>query len=260
MMKVRQSIAAAVALTALAAVPARAGVPVSLRGSPESMQRQNAIAKENHLAFVRDRDQLAELEVEGELVPLEGNDHYDVSKGVSAPVARPEVRTFVERLAPQYHEGCGERLVVTSLTRPESTQPSNAHPLSVHPAGMAVDLRISRKADCRRWLEETLLSLEEQGVLDITREVTPPHYHVALFPEAYMAYVARIDKPKAEYEEVADAPAAKALLPAQSAAAKPVAAPAAGGFGEAGGLWALLVAFPAALLAYALDRRRVRRG
>src|SRR5690606_8979905 len=60
----------------------------------------------------------------------------------------------------------------------------------VHPAGMAVDLRISSSAACRSWLESTLLSLERQEVLDVTRERHPPHYHIALFVDRYAEYVA----------------------------------------------------------------------
>ena len=37
--------------------------------------------------------------------------------------ARPEVVLFLERLGKQYREACGEPLVVTSLTRPKSSQP-----------------------------------------------------------------------------------------------------------------------------------------
>ena len=84
----------------------------------------------------------------------------------------------------------GERLVITSLTRPLSRQPENASALSVHPAGMAVDLRIPASKWNRAWLEQTLLSLEDKAVLDVTREHHPPHYHVAVFPVQYEQYVA----------------------------------------------------------------------
>jgi LysM repeat protein len=36
------------------------------------------------------------------------------------------------------------------------------------------------------------MSLERQGVLDAIRENRPPHYHVALFPEPYERYVAKV--------------------------------------------------------------------
>ena len=54
---------------------------------------------------------------------------------------------------------------------------------------MALDLRAPRRTACRRWLERTLLSLEGKGVLDATRERRPAHYHVAIFPAAYLSYV-----------------------------------------------------------------------
>jgi hypothetical protein len=82
----------------------------------------------------------------------------------------------------------GEKLIVTSLVRPTDLQPRNAHKLSVHPAGMAVDFRVPSTASERSWLEKALLGLENAGVLDVTREHTPPHYHVAVFPAEYVAY------------------------------------------------------------------------
>jgi hypothetical protein len=102
------------------------------------------------------------------------------------------VRNLVEVLARAYHGECGEPLVVTSLTRPATRQPDNASPLSVHPAGMAVDLRVSSRRACVRWLEAELLALESRGLLDATREYRPPHFHVAVFPEPFEAHLAQL--------------------------------------------------------------------
>jgi len=110
---------------------------------------------------------------------------------VSFPFTRPAVRLFIERLAAQYRRACKQRLVVTSLTRPRSHQPRNASIRSVHPTGMALDLR-RPGGTCRRWLESTLLSLERRAVLEATVERRPPHYHVVVFPEAYLSYVDRL--------------------------------------------------------------------
>lgn len=174
-----------------AAVPAHADVPVTLRGSPASMVRQNQVAKEHDYSFLNSASQVQDFVEKGHLVRVEGNSDFRVA-GVSFPYARPELQTFLERLSAQHREECGERLVVTSLTRPRDLQPANAHQLSVHPTGMAVDLRVSQDAGCRAWLENTLLSLEKQGILDATRERTPPHYHVAVFPGAYRAHLERL--------------------------------------------------------------------
>lgn len=169
-----------------------------LSGSRASMVRQNGIAKEKGLAFVETPARVDVLVDEGELVRVEGNEDYEVVASVSHPVARPETKVLIERLAAQYRAATGEKLVVTSLTRAMSRQPKNASPLSVHPAGMAVDLRIPANGEARAWLESALLGLEAQGVLDVTREKNPPHYHVAVFPDAYMAHVERLEARKAE--------------------------------------------------------------
>ena len=161
----------------------------TLRGSRAALHRQNREARAHDFTFVREGRQVDRFVNAGLLVPLDGNENYRLHN-VSFEVARPEVRLFVERLSAQYRQACGEPLVVTSLTRPTSHQPRNASSLSVHPTGMALDLRRPSKPKCRRWLESTLLYLDGQDVLDATRESRPPHYHVALFPSSYVAYVA----------------------------------------------------------------------
>ena len=175
--------------SALPVPPGWARVAVSLRGSPDSMTRQNKVATGLGFIFAETAADVDTLVARGELVPVVGNADYEVLDGVSFPFARPEVRLFIERLAGQYHEATGEKLVVTSLTRPSDGQPKNASALSVHPAGIAIDLRVSERAASRQWLEAVLLSLERRGVLDVTREHRPPHYHLAVFPEAYLGYL-----------------------------------------------------------------------
>jgi hypothetical protein len=161
-------------------------VEVTLRGSRASMLRQNGIAKGEAYSFLRTPAQVRDYVERGNLVPLSGNNDYVVIAGY--PFARPVVRSFIERLSGDYRGACGERLVVTSLTRPSTRQPSNASPLSVHPAGMAVDLRVSARSQCRSWLVSELLQLEDMGLLDATLEHRPPHFHVAVFPGPYQVY------------------------------------------------------------------------
>ena len=204
------------ALLALMPASAIAAASTSLRGSPSSMERQHDVAVDEELTFYRTPGAVLAEVAAGTLTELAGNADYRVAN-VSYAYAVPEVRMLVERLAQQYRLACGEQLVVTSLTRPKIKQPRNAHELSVHPAGMAVDLRISTKAACRSWLESTLLSLEGEQVLDVTRERRPPHYHVAVFPTPYRQYVERLEaaKPKPVIMMVAaPKPAAHATMAA----------------------------------------------
>jgi hypothetical protein len=203
-------------LLALGARSAAASGDSDLGGSLTSMTRQHRVAINEAYDFLRTAREIDRLVDDGELVAVAGNADYAVSPYVVHRYARPEVLRFVERLAAGYHEATGERLVVTSLVRPESEQPANAHRLSVHPAGMAVDLRVSAKAKSRAWLERALLGLENAGVLDVTREYHPPHYHVAVFPAAYTAYADRRDA--AEAVRVAETLAARTARAAQVAA------------------------------------------
>jgi hypothetical protein len=178
-------------LLALLAFPLASASAAGLGGSRASLREAYDVARENDFTFLRTAAQVREFVREERLEEVRSSEHLLVNN-VSFPYTRPIIRVFIERLAEQYHAITGERLVVTSLTRPTSLQPRNASRWSVHPAGMAVDLRIPRLAMQRKWLEETLLSLEERDLLDVTRERHPPHYHVAVFPEQYAAHVARL--------------------------------------------------------------------
>jgi hypothetical protein len=163
----------------------------SLLGSHESLLRQNEEAREHEFTYLRTTSDVRDYAQQGLLVRLPGNSDYELATDeVSFPYARPEVKTFVERLSEQYRAACGERLVVTSLTRPITRQPANASVISVHPTGMAADLRRSDSPGCRQWLETVLLDLENKGVIEATREQYPPHYHVAVFPNPYLQYLA----------------------------------------------------------------------
>ncbi|MEZ5317831.1 MAG: DUF5715 family protein [Vicinamibacterales bacterium] len=167
---------------------APAAAAQSLRGSRASVDRQYQTAQRHDFTFLKRPSDLERFVEAGLLVRLEGDDHYTLHD-VSFNVARPEVKLFVERLSAQYIEACGEPMVVTSLTRPTSEQPLNASAHSVHPTGMAVDLRVPPTPACRRALESTLLVLERRRVLDATLERSPLHFHVAVFPDAYLTYV-----------------------------------------------------------------------
>ncbi len=184
----------------------------SLRGGDASMEEQYRRAIEYEYSFMTDPAHVLRLVNLNLLVPLEGNSDYQIDDEVSFPYARPEVRTFIERLSRQYRAACGEVLVVTSLTRPRSHQPGNASKKSVHPTGMAVDLRRSNTPACRRWIQRVLLQLERSGTVQATHERRPPHYHIAVYTKAYARYVARLEGAdptvaEARPEVVAEAPA-----------------------------------------------------
>jgi hypothetical protein len=162
------------------------------------MDRQNSMARQHDFTYIDTPSRVRFFAERGWLVPIESTGDFVVKADVSFPYARPEVELFVQRLGRQYRRACGEQLVVTSLTRPANRQPRNASDRSVHPTGMAVDVRYSWNRACRDWLEGVLVNLERQGVLEATLERRPRHYHVAIFPEQYSAYVKVLASREAE--------------------------------------------------------------
>jgi hypothetical protein len=169
--------------------PAASAIAGELDGSPRAVKKAHRVARREDYTFLRTAAQVREFVKKAKLERVTSSQHVLVNN-VSFPYARPAVKIFIERLAAQYFAVTGERLVITSLTRPLSRQPRNASALSVHPTGMAVDLRIPKKAAHRAWLERTLLALEDEVVLDVTKERSPAHYHVAVFPREYEKYLA----------------------------------------------------------------------
>lgn len=169
---------------------APAAQAASLHPSRAGLLRQVRAAQAHGAYHARNEADLRTMRMSGELVRVEGNRDFVLKRSIRFPYARPEVKLFLERLGEQYRAACGQRLVVTSLVRPKNRQPRNASPLSVHPTGMAMDLRRSTRYPCRAWLESVLLSLEDRGLAEAARERYPPHYHVVLFPDPYLDYVA----------------------------------------------------------------------
>lgn len=178
---------ALIILTIATSVSAGLAQAQTLKGSRNSMERQYQVAMQNGYGFAQTAAYVNDFVKAGELVRVTENKHFELHD-VSFPYARPPVKNFIEQISAQYFANCGEKLTVTSLTRPIDKQPHNAASDSVHPTGMAVDLRIPKLGKCRAWLERKLLALEVDDVLDVTRERYPPHYHVAVFPEVVQTF------------------------------------------------------------------------
>lgn len=162
----------------------------TLRGSRGAVDRTYRKALDHDLTFYRTPSAVRTAARKGDLVKLTGNADYRVHQ-VSYPYVLPATRTFVQRLAAQYRAACGEKLVVTSAVRPKTYRLANSVDKSVHPAGMAVDIRKPRNGRCGTWLRQTLLHVEGAGAIDATEERYPPHFHVAVYPRQYLAYIGR---------------------------------------------------------------------
>ena len=165
----------------------------TLKGSPTSIENQYRAAHAYGYTFAKNSGSVRGLVNSGRLVKVNADNQLALHD-VSFPYVVPGAKVFLDRLSAQYHRACGEKLTVTSLLRPKDRQPANSAAKSVHPAGMAIDLRVPRERKCHSWLEKTLLALEKDRVIDVTRERRPPHYHVAVFVERYEIRLAEMSR------------------------------------------------------------------
>jgi LysM repeat protein len=205
------------ALLAAASAVARPAGAQSLRGSPESVERMYQEAQREQLQFSETARDVHAVAASGALVRLTAGRDLTL-RNVAFPYVTPATQAFVERLGRQHRTACGKPLMITSAARPTTRQPANSVAQSVHPTGMAVDLR-KPTGRCLRWLRETLLELEDAGVIEATEERRPPHFHVAVFPTSYTRYAAVHGTPTTEPERaVATTTAAGAASKAPSEA------------------------------------------
>ena len=182
----------AVALAALAATVATVAVasvahgqranrqPEALRGSKASVEKMYDFAQSHRFQFYLTPTTLDNAIAAGKLVPLTGDENYELTRGVGFSYATVEAREFITQFAPQYLAACGTPLTVTSAARPMSRQPRNANPHSVHPTGIAVDIRRPYPGPCLTWVRNALAQLEAQGYVEATEEHHPVHLHLAV--------------------------------------------------------------------------------
>src|SRR5690606_14643149 len=141
MQKLYGSVYTAAVLCCAAATLTAPSQAQTLLGSRATMERQNLAAVNYGYSFLQSAGDVHKHVEQGHLVRISPDRNMDLHL-VSFPFARPQVKLFLDRLSAQYYAACGEKLTVTSLTRPINQQPANASQASVHPTGMAVDLRI----------------------------------------------------------------------------------------------------------------------
>jgi LysM repeat protein len=184
--RARRSAILLAAAAALLAIPPHADAqragrqPEALRGSRESVEKMYDFAQRYRYPFYLTPSTLDDAIAKGRLVPLTGDENYELTRGVGFSYATTEARDFVMQFAPQYLAACGVPLTVTSAARPMSRQPRNANPHSVHPTGIAVDIRRPYPGPCLTWVRTALAQLEARGFVEATEEHHPVHLHIAV--------------------------------------------------------------------------------
>jgi len=174
-----------IALIGLASTAASAQ---TLKGSKESVDLMYNAAETRDLQFFRTPDDVYAAAMAGSLKMISMTEDLEVDKA-GWPFVLPTTLRFADSIATQYHQGCGERIVVTSGARPLDKQPRNASPKSVHPTGMAIDFRKPKNPACLKWLRTSLVELEDRGVIEATEEKHPAHFHVAVLHQRSVPHI-----------------------------------------------------------------------
>ncbi|MBL8030593.1 MAG: hypothetical protein JNN11_05090 [Candidatus Doudnabacteria bacterium] len=187
-------------------------VPLQLRGSKASMQRQHEQARRDRLEYISDEERLnkytqhktpVERRKNPKLVPLPENDFVMIDPSLPAfrRYCLPEVAKFLNDLgmASKNFNSKFEPIMVTSAVRPESVQKAlskkngNAARNSVHPTGAVVDFVYNAlpkgpytvyngmSQTQLDWTAQYLIDLEKQNKLEATQERQMPCFHVMVF-------------------------------------------------------------------------------
>jgi LysM repeat protein len=162
----------------------------TLKGSHASVELMYDRARSSDLPFFSTPQQVYEAAMSGQLKTVSLTDDVTIERTLF-PFVLPRTLDFINAIGARYRAACGERIVVTSGTRPIDKQPRNASPESVHPTGMAVDFR-KPTGTCLTWLRAALIELESTHVIEATEERHPPHFHVAVLDRSAAQYAAAI--------------------------------------------------------------------
>jgi hypothetical protein len=163
-----------------------------LRGSYESLLRQNEEIDRLHLPRIVNDEELADLEAREELVPITEAPGLTVASNLepSRRYCRPWTRGFLSDLGQAYYEEFHRPIEVTSAVRTVEQQrklrrhnrnaaPETGENASSHLAGLTVD--ILKRGMTRRqhqWVEQYFYKLKQQRLIEPAEERRQPVFHV----------------------------------------------------------------------------------
>ncbi len=172
-----------------------------LRGSHDSMLRQNEEIDRLRLTRISDDQQLEELELRGELVSLHDSKAMQIASNLelNRRFCRPWTRAFLEDLSQAFYTQFHQPIQVTSAVRTVDQQARlqrynhNAAPIdgdtaSSHLAGLSVDLGKGPMSHRQRaWIDQYVLKLQQLGLVEAAEERRQACYHI-MVSERYEQY------------------------------------------------------------------------
>jgi uncharacterized protein DUF5715 len=165
-----------------------------LKGSMDSMIRQNEEIDRLQLPRIADNEQLLELERTQELVPIDESPALHVSPAIQADkkFCRPWCNQFLQDMSQAYYKEFHTPLQVNSAVRTMEQQHKlrrhnrNAAPevgehASSHLAGITVDLAKRGLTRAQHaWIETYLKNLRDQGLVEAAEERRQACFHVMI--------------------------------------------------------------------------------
>lgn len=163
-----------------------------LRGSHDSLLRQNEEIDRLKLTRIADDQQLEELELRGDLVGLHESRTLLIAPNLdlNRRFCRPWTRAFVEDVSQAFYNEFHQPIEVTSAVRTVDQQSRlqrwnhNAAPIdgdtaSSHLAGLTVDIgkRIMSRRE-RAWFSQYVLRLQQLGLVEAAEERRQACFHI----------------------------------------------------------------------------------
>jgi hypothetical protein len=209
------------------------GSPAPLRGSYQSLERQNQRLEAEGLERIEDDRDLEGRIAHKVLVPLPASGNLSIYKDLPAQrrYCRPWTARFLSDLAAAHNRAFHRPIEVSSAVRTVDYQkrlmgsngnaaPAEGDVVSPHLTGAAVDLpKDGYSRQELAWMRRRLLSLQQAGKIDVEEEFQQACFHVTV----YKNYPARTaDRPGTRPAPVhlSSTPARPATAPAHSVAAK----------------------------------------
>ncbi len=170
-------------------------MPAPLKGTLESLQRQNAKNEEEGLERILDEDDLSDRIAHKALVPVP----VSSSLGVNADLpethryCRPWTATFLTDLSQAFSARFKEPLQVTSAVRTVEYQKRLMHVngnataaegdiVSPHLTGATIDIGKNGMGKAEiAWMRQRLLALQLEGKLDVEEEFRQPCFHITVY-------------------------------------------------------------------------------
>ncbi len=163
-----------------------------LRGSHDSLLRQNAEIDRLQLARISDDEELDEIIQRQELVEIEDSAQLRLAGNLkgSRRYCRSWTRDFVQDFSQAFYQEFRRPIQVNSAVRTVAQQkklrrrnrnaaPAEGDTASSHLAGVAVDIAktgMTRKQ--RKWVDQYFLQLQTLGLIEAAEERRQPVYHV----------------------------------------------------------------------------------